>query len=302
MTLRLVRHFKSHISHNHVWIIGNFDGLHKGHCHLINTALDIARLSDKKVGLLSFYPHPRQFFDSAHKPINIMQFSEKVRLLQEMQIDYYYLHPFNRSVADMTALDFCTQLKQQLNPSYIVIGHDFHFGKGRTGTPETLAEFCHNNQMQCTIIPPTVTPDGERYSSEAIRKFLTAGNIPAVKSFLPHDYMISGHVQQGKQLARHLGFPTANIPLGHLFLPKFGVYHCRVLNMDNRPAIANIGIKPTLNHDNTPLLEIHIPHFSGDLYGKKLRIAFDSFIRPETQFASLDALKTQIEKDVKLIA
>jgi riboflavin kinase / FMN adenylyltransferase len=300
VTLRLFRHFNSTIPQNHVWIIGNFDGLHKGHCHLIDTALNIAGSSNKKVGLLSFHPHPRQFFDSIHKSINIMQFSEKVRLLQEMQIDYYYLHPFNQKLANMAALDFCIKIKTQMNPSDIIVGHDFHFGKGRIGTPAMLAEFCQKNQINCIIIPPTVTASGERYSSESLRNFLTDGNIPAVTSFLLHDYILSGYVTHGKHLAQKLGFPTANIPLKNLFLPKFGVYRCRVVNMDNTLAIANIGIKPTLNNGNSvPVLEVHIPNFNGNLYGKKLRIAFDRFIRPEIKFASLDALKAQIEKDVR---
>lgn len=299
MTLRLFRHFSDIIPHNQVWIIGNFDGLHKGHCHLIDTARSIAGLTNKKIGLLSFYPHPRQFFDSTHKSINMMQFSEKFKMLHDMQIDYYYLHPFNQTLADMTALDFCMKLKTQINPSDVIIGHDFHFGKGRSGTPIMLAEFCHNNQIHCTVIPPTVTESGERYSSESLRHFLSDGNIPAVTSFLPHDYILSGHVTHGRHLAQKLGFPTANIPLKNLFLPKFGVYQCRVLNMDNRLAIANIGIKPTLNNDNSvPILEVHIPNFNGNLYGKKLRIAFDRFIRAEIKFTSLDALKEQIQKDV----
>ncbi len=297
MTLSLFRHFNSFIPHHHVWIIGNFDGIHKGHCSLIDTAMNIARLTNKKTGILSFYPHPRQFFNPSALPINMMQSAEKIHLLNTMQIDYYYLHPFNKTVADMSALDFCLKIKQQLNPSSLIIGHDFHFGKGRSGTPTLLENFCQQHHIECHIIPPHLSPKGIRYASETIREFLANGDIASVKSFLPHDYILSGRVIHGKKLARHLGFPTANILLKNVFLPKFGVYKCRILNMDNMLAIVNIGIKPTINH-NTPLMEVHIPNFNADLYGKKLRIAFDAFIRPEIKFASLDILKTQIQKDV----
>lgn len=299
MNLRLFRNINSNIPHGHIWIIGNFDGLHKGHFTLIQKAIGLSKEKQNKIGLLSFSPHPKMFFNPSDNPINIIQISEKLLLLNELNIDFCYLHPFNHQIADMSPLDFCHKIEQQLNPSNIVVGYDFHFGKKRAGTPETLAGFCQNHQINCHIIPPALSETGERYASQTIRKFLSEGNISAVRSFLPHDYIISGRVIHGHKKASTLGFPTANIRLENLFLPKFGVYKCRVLNMNNRLAIVNIGTKPTIYNNHIPLLEVHIPNFQGNLYGQKLRVAFDDFIRPEQKFSSLDALKEQIHKDIQ---
>jgi len=302
VSLTFSRHLNSKIPAKYVWLLGNFDGLHKGHIALINHAKAIAQQSQSAVGLLSFHPHPRMVFDAEKKPITIMQMPQKIRLLAQYGVDHYYAHPFNKDIAQMSAHDFCQKLKQQLDPQHIVIGHDFHFGKNRTGTPHYLSDFCQNNNIGCTIIQPKMSPKNIRYASATMREFLSQGNIDALKQFMDHDYMISGRVQHGKKLARQLGFPTANILPQNLFLPKFGVYKVRVLNRDNRCAIANIGIKPTLNNQHTPLLEVHIPNFDDNLYGEKLHIAFDTFIRPEQKFTSLEALKIQIKNDLKSIA
>jgi riboflavin kinase / FMN adenylyltransferase len=299
--MQIFRYINSLIPKSHVWVIGNFDGLHKGHCALIEHAIDIATVKHKKVGIISFSPHPREYFNPNSPSIQIMQLSEKVHLLKNMNIDYYYLHPFNHITASMTAFEFCEKIQQQLLPSDIIVGYDFHFGKDRTGTPKTLTNFCVHHGIECTIIPPILNSDGVRYASQTIRKFLSEGNMSAVKSFLPHDYILSGRVQYGYQQASKLGFPTANIALKNIFLPKFGVYDCRIVNMDNRIAIANIGIKPTLYNNHSPLLEVHIPDFTGNLYGQKLRIAFNRFMRPEIKFSSFEELKNQIYTDMQSV-
>lgn len=298
VTLNLFRHYDAQIPKGHVWIIGNFDGLHKGHDILIQRAKDIAKSQGKKIGLLSFNPHPRQFFSSDHAVINIMQPFEKIKRLSEMQIDFYFMHPFNAQLANLSPEGFCQKIKRQLNPSHIIIGHDFHFGKQRAGTPDILYQFCQDNAIGCHVIKPQMNADGLRYSSEAIRKFLSEGDIKSVKSFMNHPYIISGRVRHGKKLARQLGFPTANIIPRNLYLPKFGVYGCYIANMQDIPAIANIGVKPTLNDEHKPILEVHIPEFKGDLYGQKLTVVFDRFIRPEQKFPNLEALKEQIAQDI----
>ena len=229
MSLKIFRHIDAQIPKNHIWIIGNFDGLHKGHDALISKAKNIAQNSHKKIGLLSFTPHPRQFFDPNCKPINIMQRSEKIRLLQKMGLHYFYLHPFNQDVASISAMNFCQKIKRQLDPSDLIIGYDFHFGHNRSGTPQMLNIFCQENNINCYIIPPQYNDHGVRYASSIIRQFLAQGDIQSVKDFINHPYVISGRVRHGKKLARQLGFPTANIHLKNLYLPKFGVYHCTIV-------------------------------------------------------------------------
>ena len=230
-----------------------------------------------------------------------MQRSEKISLLADMGISYYYIHPFNEYVAGLSAQDFCEKIKNQLDASDIIIGHDFHFGKGRSGTPELLQGFCKDHQMSCHIIEQQSNDKGIRYASQAIREFLTEGNITQVNACMSHPYMISGRVIHGKKLARQLGFPTANILPKNLYLPKFGVYGCTITNMENISAIANIGVKPTLNEEHRPTLEVHIPNFEGDLYGRKLYICFKKFIRPEQKFSGLEALTDQIKKDIQAL-
>ncbi|MFT6083436.1 MAG: riboflavin kinase/FMN adenylyltransferase [Alphaproteobacteria bacterium] len=299
MTLRLFRHFNSILPPNHIWIIGNFDGLHKGHQVLIDTAREIAAETGQKIGILSFNPHPNVFFSPHKNAIHIMQQSEKIRLLAQWGIDYYYLHPFNAQLAQMSATAFCYKLKSQFQPTHLIIGHDFHFGKNRSGTPEFLNEFCTHNAINCIIVPPVLANNQMRYASGAIRDFLQQGDIKSVNHFLGHPYIITGRVRHGRKLASQLGFPTANIIPKNLFLPKYGVYKCHITNMNNMPAIANIGVKPTIDNNDIPLVEVHIPNFTGNLYGKKLRIAFDDFMRAEQKFGSLEALKKQIHLDVK---
>lgn len=301
VTLKIYRHLNPEIPKNHIWVIGNFDGLHKGHQALINRAKQIAVESSRKVGILSFYPHPRQFFDPEKNVIHIMQRSEKIRSLDNMGINYYYIHPFNEYVANLSSQDFCDKIKSQLDPSDIIIGHDFHFGKARSGTPKLLQNFCQNHRINCHIVEPQINNDGTRYASQVIREFLSKGNISQVNAAMHYPYMISGRVIHGKKLARQLGFPTANILPRNLFLPKFGVYGCTITNMDNTLAIANIGVKPTLNEDHRPTLEVHIPNFNGDLYGKKLYICFKKFIRPEQKFSDLQALTDQIKQDIEAL-
>lgn len=227
--------------------------------------------------------------------------SEKILRLRDLGLDYFYMHPFNQRTAYLSAEAFCQKILTQLAPKGLVAGHDFHFGKNREGTPQFLAHFCEKNNISCHLISERTSEDHIRYSSQALRGFLNDGDIKAVKSFLNHDYVISGRVQYGHQRARQLGFPTANIILKGIMPPRYGVYNCRILNMDHRIAIANIGVKPTLYDHHHPIMEIHIPHFNGNLYGKKLRISLEAFVRAEQKFSSIDHLKRQIQTDVETL-
>ena len=300
--IKFLRHITHTPSKNMVWMIGNFDGVHIGHQMLIRHAQDIAQETSSSIGLLTFEPHPRKIFKPSDPCFRIQQFSEKLLSLSHYGVDYCYAYKFDKLFSQMTAEDFCKIiLHEHLSPKAIIVGHDFCFGKGRIGNTDMLMTAGKKYGFSVHIISEQLTGTGTRFSSAQLRHFIRHGEIDHISSFLGRSYILSGRVRSGRKLARILGFPTANIAPADVMYPAFGVYKVRVLNLDGKdyPAIANVGIKPTLEEDSAPMIEIHIPHFSADIYGKKLRIAFEKFIRPEKKFASLDSLKEQIKKDIE---
>lgn len=282
-----------------VWMIGNFDGLHKGHQALIALAKQVA--GDKPIALLTFEPHPKRFFNPNLPLERIFSFSEKLRLLAVYGVDYCYAMPFNADLANMSAENFCHQIIYgHLKASHVVVGHDFCFGKNRTGTTALLQTYGQKYGFDTHILSQQSLPDsGLRYSSSLLRSLLKQGDMQQARNILGHDYTLSGHVMRGKQIARTLGFPTANVRCQHLLLPALGVYQGKALVGEKiYPAIANIGVKPTITDGTMPLLEVHIPHFSQMIYGKKIRFIFEKMIRSEQKFLSLESLKHQIEQDI----
>ncbi|MEM6603103.1 MAG: riboflavin biosynthesis protein RibF [Pseudomonadota bacterium] len=300
--LHLLRHIKTIPERKMIWMIGNFDGVHKGHQALIETA-KLNAGSSRKVGLLTFEPHPRKVFKPELDCFRAQQFVLKLRALEDYGVDYCYCYAFTKTLAAMSADDFCAQiLAEHLDPHAIVVGHDFCFGKGREGTPEYLVNAGQKYGFDVYVVSEQAHM-GKRYSSAALRNFIAEGNIAAIEEFLGRAYKFHGNVRKGRQVARELGYPTANIAPPDVMYPKYGVYLGHVTNLSDRPlpAIANIGIKPTLGGDEKPIIEIHIRDFSADLYGKKLTFAFKKFLRPEQKFDSIAALKDQIEKDINVL-
>lgn len=301
--IKLLRHITHIPEENMIWMIGNFDGVHLGHQMLIRHAHDIAK-ETSSIGLLTFEPHPRKIFKPSEPCFRIQQFSEKLLSLSEYGVDYCYAYKFDKLFSQMTAEDFCKIILQEhLSPKALIVGHDFRFGQGRVGNTDMLLEAGKKYGFSVHIISEQLTPTGTRFSSAELRNFIRHGNIEYISNFLGRPYILSGRVRSGRHLARSLGFPTANLAPADVMYPAFGVYKVRVLDLDGKdyPAIANVGIKPTLEEASSPVIEVHIPNFSADIYGKKLRIAFENFIRPEKKFASLEMLKAQIKEDIERI-
>ncbi|MDX2211925.1 MAG: bifunctional riboflavin kinase/FAD synthetase [Oculatellaceae cyanobacterium bins.114] len=292
--------------------LGNFDGVHRGHRRVIEPILASALTHSEAVvpdlihkphsTVLTFCPHPQEFFTGKRRPL-LTPIDEKVALLQEMGVQQLVLLPFDQTLAEMSAQDFVDIiLVQRLQARQISVGQDFRFGCKRSGTTQDLQAIAATYDITVQIIP-LHTSNGDRISSSAIRHALQAGDLPQANHLLGRTYTLVGQVVQGQQLGRLLGFPTANLKLpDEKFLPHQGVYSVRVsgteltLQGHSLAGVMNIGNRPTVNGVQQTI-EVHLLDWSGDLYGQTLTVSLEKFIRPEQKFASLEALKAQIQAD-----
>lgn len=280
--------------------LGNFDGLHTGHRVILAHATDTARKLGAPAAVMTFEPHPREFFFRERGRLRIYSLRQKLALLKECGIELVFLMRFNKALATTSAHDFATgMLHRDLQAQHVVTGYNFAFGRGREGNTGMLARYALEAGFGFTACPPVET-DGMAVSSSAIRELLAAGKLEKASQLLGHPYRLCGRVRQGTALARTLGFPTANIPLDKLFRPRFGVYAVR-MRVEGKgasyDAIANIGIKPTFR-PHEPVLEVHLFDFNRPLYGKRLEVTFCTFLRDEQRFPDADALKQQIQRDI----
>jgi riboflavin kinase/FMN adenylyltransferase len=287
--------------------IGNFDGVHLGHKKIIEETKKIAGEKKLSSGIVTFEPHPVSFFKS-EKPrdFRISSFAQKLKFFEKKKIDYVIILPFNQNLAEIKAEIFIEKiLVEKLNLKHLVIGYDFIFGKNREGNFQLLERESKNfgfglSEISAIGIP---FPDHDQpCSSSVIRKLIVDGKIAVANKLMGKYFAVEGIVNEGKKLARQLGFPTINIKTKpHIIKPKFGVYKSQVfipsLNQ-TFAAVTNFGIKPTIDDLKIPIFESHIFNFDQNLYGKKVRIELIDFIREEKKFASLDELREQIKKDV----
>lgn len=289
---------------NAVIALGNFDGVHVGHRAIIKHASDIAKAENRPLALMSFEPHPREFFakEKAIDGLHIFNLRSKIKTIKSLGVDCIFLLRFNKELASLSADDFIREvLVKKLNAKHIVTGDNFYFGENRTGDKNFLADEAKRLGFSYTAHHQITDNDDNLISSSAIRKLLKQGNIKQSSALLGQNYHISGRVKHGLENGRKLGFPTANIALDKLSLPRFGVYAVRIsIDGNNQIGVANLGVKPSLG-EFAPLLEVHLFDFEEDLYGKRLCVEFVDFIRDEQKFASLDELKNQIAKDCESV-
>ena len=281
-----------------VLTIGNFDGVHHGHQMLLNHLLSKSEELGAPSMLLTFEPTPREYFRGEEVPARLTRFREKITLLQKTALDRVLCLPFNERTANTPAEWVIEELLNHLlGARYVVVGDDFHFGKGARGDYAML-EAAGARYGFGVATMGTLTVDQERVSSSRIREVLAAGDFPLAERLLGHAYFIMGRVVYGRQLGRRLGVPTANIPLHRYRAALEGVYAVTVSGLDRLyHGIANIGIRPTVD-GKEPLLEVHIFDFEGDIYGELLTVEFKHKIRDEKAFDGLDALKAQIQRDI----
>lgn len=278
--------------------VGNFDGVHHGHRQVLaqlNAKRDVLGAPST---LITFEPLPREFFQGTTMPARLTRFREKMVLLAECGIDRVLCLPFNERLAQVTASSVIEDfLVGRLAVRYMVVGDDFRFGRGRQGDFAMLkaAGARYGFDVDDT---GTYTVGGERVSSTRIRAALAAGDLATASALLGHDYFIMGRVVEGRRLGRTLGAATANIQLKRYRAAVDGVYAVEIDGLDRRyQGIANIGVRPTVD-GQTPLLEVHLFDFAGDIYGERLRIVLRKRLRAEQRFPSLDALKAQIGVDI----
>jgi riboflavin kinase / FMN adenylyltransferase len=286
-----------------VFALGNFDGVHRGHCAVIDAAVKQARLMHVYAHVLTFEPHPRTFFQPQSPPFRLTPFNVKERLLKSCGIDTVETMPFTAEIANMPARDFVERiLLERYGVEHLVAGHDFVFGHNREGTMKRLADWLAPHGIGVTEIEE-LGKDGETYSSTRVRELLLEGEVREAADILGRDWSIEGTVVAGSWLGgRTIGFPTANIELGTYLRPKLGVYAIRA-GRPGKPltqrGVANIGFRPTLN-GKTENLEAYLFDFNQDIYGQEWEFALIRFIRSERKFDNLDELKAQIAKDVEM--
>ena len=284
--------------------VGNFDGVHRGHQALIGEARRIADERGAPLGVLAFEPHPQEFFRPSPESFRLTPFRTKARLIAEQGADAMYALTFDAEMAARSAQDFVMDvLVESLGVGCVVVGADFQFGKGRTGDATVLSYMGEMEGFGVCVFD-MVTTDGAKISSTRIREALLAAKPEEAASLLGRWWAIEARVEHGDKRGRTMGFPTANMHLGHCLAPAFGVYAVRVTIMDNEKpvsrhdGVANFGIRP-MYQTQVPLMEAHLFDFDGDLYGKHLMVELIAYIRPEAKFADLDALVVQIGLDAQ---
>jgi len=281
--------------------IGNFDGVHLGH----QSVIDIARRKgidlNCPLGVMTFEPHPRQYFAPDAPSFRLMNAEARAHRLEKLGVERLYQLNFNAALSSLSAEDFAREvIAKGFGLRHVVVGADFCFGKGRVGTVDMLSELGREFGFGVTAAPLISDEKGE-YSSTNIRNALAEGRPEDAQHMLGHWHRIDGVVIGGDQRGRDLGFPTANLAIDGLHLPKFGVYAVLVDILDgphkgHYHGAASIGLRPTFGGDK-PNLEVYIFDFSGDIYGAEISVALVAFQRPELKFDTLDALILQIDED-----
>jgi riboflavin kinase/FMN adenylyltransferase len=276
--------------------IGNFDGVHRGHRALIERVCAKARELELTSCVLTFEPHPREFFDPQAAPARLTRLRDKLELLDAAGVGRVHVARFDRRFASLPAQRFVEEvLVKGLATRWLLVGRDFRFGVRRTGDFGALQAQGGRHGFEVESMPDVVF-DGTRVSSSAVRAALAAGELASGERLLGHPYTISGRVAHGAKLGRSLGFPTANIVLRRP-PPLAGIFVVEVDGLG--PGVASIGRRPTVNPVPLPLLEVHLFDWERDLYGEHLRVRFLKKLRDEQKYDGLDALREAIARDAR---
>ena len=314
--MRIFRHFADVPAalRGGVVAIGNFDGVHLGHRALIGEAARTARAAGRPLAVLSFEPHPQEFFHALRHPGEAMEcfrltpLRMKARLLADLGVDAFFAVPFDAAMAARDADVFVREvLVEGLGVSALVVGEDFVFGKGRGGNLQTLRREGARHGFDVTAFHTVPAAGGQKISSTRIREALQQGRPLEAAKLLGRHWAVEARVEHGDGRGRTMGFPTANMHLGHCLAPAFGIYAVRATIFDNdqmpdgetgerHDGVASFGVRP-MYAVQTPLMETHLFDFDGDLYGRYLSVELVDYIRPEMRFSGLPALIAQIADD-----
>jgi riboflavin kinase/FMN adenylyltransferase len=279
--------------------IGNFDGVHKGHQAMLARLEAAARARGLTATVLTFEPHPREFFAPHSAPTRLTNLREKLELLAAHGVERVHIQRFSAAFAALAPEAFVARsLAGALRARWVLVGDDFRFGAKRAGDFAFLAEAAARHGFELDAMP-TVTIGAERVSSSAVRNALARGELDRAQALLGRPYSISGRVVHGEKLGRALGFATANVQLKHNRPPLGGIFAVRVHGIGTGPrdGVASLGVRPTVHAAGKPVLEVHLFDFTDNLYGAHLRVEFIAKLRDEARYSDLDALKAQIARD-----
>ena len=277
--------------------LGNFDGVHRGHAHLLRTAH--AARPGATLAVLTFEPHPREFFRPEDPPFRLTLAAERAAALARHNVQTLFELPFDEALSQLDAAAFFDQvLHHGIGAAHLACGADFAFGHRRSGDATFLATHAEAASIGLTVVPQLADAAGP-ISSTRIRRLLQDGYPERASAELGRPWAIRGPVTHGDKRGRTIGFPTANIPLGHHLEPARGVYAVRADLPDGTtvPGVANIGRRPTVNEGLESRAEAHLFDWQGDIYGQEVTVALHAFLRNERKFASFDDLRQQITRD-----
>ena len=280
--------------------MGSFDGVHLGHQRVIGLAAKAAAELGCPLGVITFDPHPRVYFRPDEPLFRLMKPDQQARALEKLGVDMLYVLPLDAELAEMTDRQFATEvLHEGLGARHVAVGFDNSFGKGRTGTPETMRAYGQELGFGVSVADPLGAEEGEKFSSTGVRQALRDGKPEVAAEILGRPFAVEGPVQRGRQLGRTLGYPTANVDMGDYVSPRFGVYATRTRLSDGRdvPGVANIGVNPTVQGITRPLLEVWLFDFDEDIYDRIIETTLIHFLRPEEKFDSVEIMTEQVMRD-----
>lgn len=286
--------------------IGVFDGVHKGHCLLLQRLIEMAKRDNATPVAMTFYPHPREALRPESHPGLLLSPAKKIELLHEQGIKAVVTIPFTKEFASLSPFEFIERslLVSQVELTGICVGRKWRFGAGGKGDVKILEDFANNGHFDFDAVDELFI-DGETVSSTSIRRAISSGLLEKAEKMLGRPYSLEGEVEQGKKIAgTELSYPTANLKTRYGIIPPNGVYaSCAILDEKKYPAAVAIGVSPTFNYANNknPRVEVHLIGFEGDIYGKNIEAFFIKYLREERYYSSIEALKTQIGEDIKNI-
>jgi len=279
--------------------IGNFDGVHRGHQALLQQVVAAAKARAIAPAVMTFEPHPREFFTPQQAPARVANLRDKVEALIACGIERVFVMHFNRRFASMSAEAFIDDVVVRgCNTRWLAVGDDFRFGSRRSGDVDLLRARAGSGGYEVAQLA-TVTEGAQRVSSSAVRAALLAGDLQQAQRLLGRPYSISGRVLHGAKLGRTIGFPTLNLRIAHKRPAVHGVFAVRVFGIDEkaRPGVASVGLRPTVEQSGRWLLEVHLFDFAASIYGRMVRVEFVQRLRDEEKYGTLDQLTEAIRND-----
>jgi riboflavin kinase/FMN adenylyltransferase len=297
--MQILRGLTSPDSQSIALTIGNFDGVHLGHQALLEKLIFEASVRGLEPAVLVFEPHPREFLSPHQAPARLTNLREKLERFEALGLLRVYVCHFDETLAQTSAIDFIHSLHEQMHAKYVLIGDDFRFGNARGGDFALMEKL--GVQLGFAVQSMhSVLQQGARISSTGVRLALTQGNLKQAWRLLGRPYSISGRVEHGKRIGHQIGYPTANIQLKHNLAPLVGIFVVRVSIEGGEwiNGVASLGVRPTLEQDGKPVLEVHLFNFDEDIYEKHLHVDFLHKLRDEMKFDGLQILQQQIALDV----